>query len=270
MDPMVVDLDYVLGCFLSQWYLETSADSLRLKGGTCLRKCYFPDYRFSEDLDFSAEVAVAQEELEGMVARTIQSTQDSLGIDLGIQAPRVRVIRDRDGETYYEVRLYYRGPLRRTGAPRGIRLHVSLGEALAMPAEVHRILHPYGDEAIVSATQVYCYSLPEILAEKLRALCGQRRFALSRDLYDIEQLIVRAQVGLQSVAAFLEAKFAARGMSVEQVDLNRFANRREEFALDWDRNLKNLLPASDATRFGEAWETGLEVVSWVSSLAKGG
>ncbi|CAN5145726.1 hypothetical protein BH20BAC1_BH20BAC1_03460 [soil metagenome] len=23
------------------------------KGGTCLRKCYFPDYRFSEDLDFT-------------------------------------------------------------------------------------------------------------------------------------------------------------------------------------------------------------------------
>ncbi|WP_353616855.1 nucleotidyl transferase AbiEii/AbiGii toxin family protein [Cytophaga sp. FL35] len=24
------------------------------KGGTCLRKCYFPDYRFSEDLDFTS------------------------------------------------------------------------------------------------------------------------------------------------------------------------------------------------------------------------
>jgi predicted nucleotidyltransferase component of viral defense system len=23
------------------------------KGGTCLKKCYFEDYRFSEDLDFT-------------------------------------------------------------------------------------------------------------------------------------------------------------------------------------------------------------------------
>jgi predicted nucleotidyltransferase component of viral defense system len=104
---------------------------------------------------------------------------------------------------------------------------VSLIDALAMPAQVHRIIHPYGDEIMVGATEDYCYSLPKILAEKLRAFCGQRRFALSRDLYDIQQLIVRAQVGLQSVAAFLEAKFAARGMSLEQVDPNRVANRRE-------------------------------------------
>ena len=25
------------------------------KGGTCLRHCYYPGYRFSEDLDFSCE-----------------------------------------------------------------------------------------------------------------------------------------------------------------------------------------------------------------------
>lgn len=29
-------------------------DNLIFKGGTCLRKCYFEDYRFSEDLDFTA------------------------------------------------------------------------------------------------------------------------------------------------------------------------------------------------------------------------
>ena len=39
-DPMLVDPDYVLGCFLSQWYQESYAARLRFKGGTCLRKCY--------------------------------------------------------------------------------------------------------------------------------------------------------------------------------------------------------------------------------------
>lgn len=29
-------------------------DSLLFKGGTALKKCYFGDYRFSEDLDFTA------------------------------------------------------------------------------------------------------------------------------------------------------------------------------------------------------------------------
>ena len=32
---------------------------LVFKGGTCLRKAYFPGYRFSEDLDFTSREAVA-------------------------------------------------------------------------------------------------------------------------------------------------------------------------------------------------------------------
>ena len=29
-------------------------DRILFKGGTVLKKCYFPDYRFSEDLDFTS------------------------------------------------------------------------------------------------------------------------------------------------------------------------------------------------------------------------
>ena len=54
-DPMIVNLDNGLGCFLRQWYQDKKAIRLRFKGETCLRKCYFPDYWFSEDLDFTAE-----------------------------------------------------------------------------------------------------------------------------------------------------------------------------------------------------------------------
>lgn len=54
LDVHVVEKDYVLG-----WLLAgiSSHDSLRsawvFKGGTCLKKCYFETYRFSEDLDFT-------------------------------------------------------------------------------------------------------------------------------------------------------------------------------------------------------------------------
>jgi len=52
VDPMVADLDYALGWFLAALYgTARSAGLLRFKGGTCLRKCYFAGYRFSEDLD---------------------------------------------------------------------------------------------------------------------------------------------------------------------------------------------------------------------------
>jgi predicted nucleotidyltransferase component of viral defense system len=50
----IVEKDYVLG-----WVLAALAQhpltgrSWILKGGTCLKKCFFETYRFSEDLDFS-------------------------------------------------------------------------------------------------------------------------------------------------------------------------------------------------------------------------
>ena len=53
--PDTVDKDWVLGHFLSAFYqVNEHLDKLIFKGGTCLRKCRFPDYRFSEDLDFTS------------------------------------------------------------------------------------------------------------------------------------------------------------------------------------------------------------------------
>ena len=50
----VIEKDYVLG-----WVLAGISQHSELgkawvfKGGTCLKKCYFETYRFSEDLDFT-------------------------------------------------------------------------------------------------------------------------------------------------------------------------------------------------------------------------
>ena len=50
----VIEKDYLLG-----WLLAGIANHEVLrrtwifKGGTCLRKCYYETYRFSEDLDFT-------------------------------------------------------------------------------------------------------------------------------------------------------------------------------------------------------------------------
>lgn len=52
--PSVVEKDYVLGWILAGINAhEVLADSWIFKGGTCLKKCYFETYRFSEDLDFT-------------------------------------------------------------------------------------------------------------------------------------------------------------------------------------------------------------------------
>jgi len=105
VDPMIADLDYVLGCFLSQWYQNRTAQSLRFKGGTCLRKTYSGDYRFSEDLDFTAEKRISIEDLRALLERTIQQMQDVFGLNLSERTPRIEIINDEFGEESYQVQL---------------------------------------------------------------------------------------------------------------------------------------------------------------------
>ncbi len=52
--PEVVEKDYVLGWMLSGiFHDEILSPAWVFKGGTCLKKCFFETYRFSEDLDFT-------------------------------------------------------------------------------------------------------------------------------------------------------------------------------------------------------------------------
>lgn len=50
----VIEKDYVLGWIMAGINQHKEiGNSWIFKGGTCLKKCYFETYRFSEDLDFT-------------------------------------------------------------------------------------------------------------------------------------------------------------------------------------------------------------------------
>jgi len=266
VDPMIVDLDYVLGCFLSQWYQNVIAARLLFKGGTCLRKCYFSDYRFSEDLDFTAKTYLSQEALQELLSKTIQRVRDIFGIDMEIRQTLLEVVSDDYGFESYQVRLYYRGPLRWRGDPRVIRLDISRGEYIGLPAVERELIHPYGDQNIIKGFSIPCYDLAEMLAEKLRALGGQRRFAISRDLYDFHQIISSELTSLQIIKPFIFDKFAVKQLKISDLNPNQFIDRQDEFRRDWEQRLKHLLPLLDSTSFDLAWGTSLKAIHWLSRL----
>lgn len=54
LSPSVIEKDYVLGWILAGIHEHSELrENWVFKGGTCLKKCYFETYRFSEDLDFT-------------------------------------------------------------------------------------------------------------------------------------------------------------------------------------------------------------------------
>jgi predicted nucleotidyltransferase component of viral defense system len=261
VEPMVVDLDYVLGCFLATLYRQDGAAALRFKGGTCLRKCYYADYRFSEDLDFTAERRLAPEALARLVETVARAASDEWQVDLTVRPVRVEVVNDEYGKESYQVRLYYRGPLRRGGDPRAIRMDVTTDEVLSFPAVGRAILHPYTDSAGTSDVQVPCYDVLEMLAEKARALAGQRQYAISRDLYDIAQLTTRVLADPARVAAAMPEKMKVKGLAASRIDVERLQMRQDEFRADWQRSLVHLVPAGVGPDFDAAWAQTMDFIA---------
>jgi predicted nucleotidyltransferase component of viral defense system len=263
VDPMVVDLDYSLGWFIAALYgANAGAERLYFKGGTCLRKCYFGDYRFSEDLDFTATARPTSERLLGWVGRAARWAEEADGPDYRASPARVEILRDEYGSETHQVRVYYRGPLQWGGSPRAIRVDVTRGESVVLPPVERRLIHPYSDEPALAHAEIPCYALIEILAEKVRAVSGQRRFAIARDLYDIHRL-VQFGVATADVVPLLPAKFEARDLDIATMDVQKITARRSDFEDDWNRRLSYLVRDARAVDFETAWETTIEVLEHI-------
>lgn len=257
VDPMVADLDYSLGWFIASLYgANAELAKVLFKGGTCLRKCYFGDYRFSEDLDFTATVRFDAERLLRWAERAMQWAAVHDGPDFSAAAPVVETLQNEYGSESCQLRVYYRGPLQWGGSPRAIRLDVTRDETLLYPPALRLLMHPYSDVAQLGALEIPCYALAEILAEKLRAITGQRRFAISRDLYDIHHLL-HAEVRIPELGPALATKFATRGVRLAELNVERFAARRASFAADWDKRLIHLIRDAQPVTFEAAWQTAL-------------
>lgn len=95
--------------------------------------------------------------------------------------------------------------------------------------------------------------LDEVIAEKLRAVLGQRRFAIARDLYDIHQLLATG-VNASHVRAALPAKLKAKALERADLSVDRMVSRKGEFLADWTRNLSPLVQADALPAFEDVWQ----------------
>ena len=262
VEPRIVELDYALG-----WALggiagnEYLSGRLVFKGGTCLRKCYSPDYRFSEDLDFTATEWFGWKELQEAVAQAFSTAADLSGIDFSAQEPRVRIIEEGYGRETLRLTHYWRGPHTTAGSPPGIRLDLTRDEVVAFEPALRSVVHPFSDFENLAPLRIRCYALEEVMAEKVRAVLGQRIFAVSRDLYDIFSLLDQVDEG--RVLGVLPKKLDVRGLGPEEIGAGRLIDRREEFRADWERNLVHLLPPGGEKGFDEVWDPVSEFIARV-------
>lgn len=112
----VVEKDYVLGWLLSSLsrHAEVKANWL-FKGGTCLKKCFFETYRFSEDLDFSLRPTAryGKEELLAVLREVAADAHQNSGIELPADGIELKDRHNKQQQATYQGKIAYRGPLGR-------------------------------------------------------------------------------------------------------------------------------------------------------------
>jgi predicted nucleotidyltransferase component of viral defense system len=75
----IVEKDYALTYLLvAIFQTDGLGDNLVLKGGTALKKLYFADYRFSEDLDYSTRVIGPVQQINAAMKIVVRSMDEML------------------------------------------------------------------------------------------------------------------------------------------------------------------------------------------------
>lgn len=185
----VIDKDWMLGHFIAGIFNEPELkEKLIFKGGTCLKKCWFEEYRFSEDLDFtskSKEFVLTPDHLKFITKYVEDNTEVKTHI------VSLRALKFQDKLTGYEAIIKFWG----ADHPRNImppspdrwqtkiKIEIILYEEMIFDVSEQKVTHPYSDTLKLETT-IPCYKIEEVLAEKLRALI-QRSYTAPRDYYDI-------------------------------------------------------------------------------------
>jgi len=98
--PEVIEKDYALSWILWGLYRRSGLrESLVFKGGTCLRKCFVDDYRFSEDLDFTAVAAIDVDACLTEARLACEEIAETTNIDFDVERLSLRPVVNAGGET---------------------------------------------------------------------------------------------------------------------------------------------------------------------------
>lgn len=198
----VLERDYCLAWFLAELARSDLQRSLAFKGGTALKRCYFGDYRFSEDLDFTLIEPMPFEDIRRKLGPVFGGVREASAIDFTFD--REDRHSHTNSHTFY---LRYVGPLPAGGS---VKVDITIREEVVFPLEARPVLRAYEEFSDLPEGRVIrAYSLAETAAEKVLALADRARNE-PRDLYDLWYLLSFAEIDVTELVPAMTAKLALR------------------------------------------------------------
>jgi len=209
-----VERDYV-----QNWLLKNLNEiNMALKGGTGLRKVYFKEYRFSDDLGFTLLEDISKRNLTNKIDKAIKKVKDESGINF------TGITGFEESTTGYKVKVGFM-----ISQTMNIQLDITTfnNEEVILPVVQRKINHIFSDDFYGTAKS---YDVREILIEKIRSIF-QRGFP--RDLYDVWYLF---ENGVKVNKELLGKKFSYKEI---KVDILQLEARRERIRNAWIASLED-------------------------------
>lgn len=254
----IIEQDYILS-----WILEGISnvpilrDNMVFKGGTALKKSYFGNYRFSQDLDFSVfNTDVLHKELANHIAFACQiatSKIQILGENIEFKSnPYIEKRPHPEGQQAFIIQA--RLPWQRDFHTK-VYIEVSFQEIIILPPNKLKIIHPYEEEL---NGKLLVYPLEEIVAEKIRALLQyakklhERGWGRSRvrDYYDLWRILKEysKEIDVKQIPSLTQKKCAHKNVvfnGIEDIFQHKLLENFEKEWIYWLSDIVQDLPDKD-------------------------
>lgn len=232
-----IEKDYILSWILNGIANhEEISKMIVFKGGTVLKKVYFEEYRFSEDLDFTLlDNEISNEQIFKCFSEVFEYVKEGANINL-------EIIDDNEHEdggiNFY---ISYMGPLGGPGNNKSVKVDISRSEVLAFEPVLKSAFLDYSD---LEAYELLCYPLEEVLVEKLRSVMQRMQ---ARDFYDIWYLLEEHGMDVNFYLKEFRAKCESKGLNAEDFP-KKLAERIPQYKGRWKNSMSEQihdLPAFD-------------------------
>jgi predicted nucleotidyltransferase component of viral defense system len=207
-----------------------------------LKKCYFKNYRFSEDLDFTlldADFVVTENLIQPVCNRISEN------ISILFSPVKISPLKSNNQHVGYTTKIKFWGANhKRNQQPTpydrwmtSIKVEIISYETMVDAPDFRSLYDDFSDSFHFEGIKIPCYSISEIVAEKFRALL-QRSYSAPRDYYDLWYILREKVIDWEKVIKIFEQKMIYKGL--EWNGYQAFFNEKSirEMTREWNNSLK--------------------------------
>jgi len=222
-----IEKDYILSWILFGISKHGQlSKAIVFKGGTVLKKVYFEDYRFSEDLDFTL---LNKETENEKIFEWFNEIFEFIKEEANIPLEMITDNEHEDGGINFYIS--YIGPLGGQGSNKKVKVDISRSERLVFKPIIKSVFTDYSD---LDEHQLLCYSLEEVLVEKMRSIMQRMQ---ARDFYDIWYLLEIHEMDINFYTH--EFKTKCESKDLQAIDFpKKLTKRLPQYKGRWQSSLK--------------------------------